>query len=154
MVKDKPKGDYKNIIAGCDFSNSSKESFYLSLEISKNATINLIHACTFSDTSRGHKIEAYAGDIFESIEAEQLEKFVQASAKTLKKFKIPTKKLIYKTIKGSPQDILTNEVKKSKADLLAIGVHSRAGFINSKLGGVAEDILANPPCDILIAQGI
>tara|TARA_R110002124_G_scaffold149220_1_gene315002 strand:+ start:141157 stop:142020 length:864 start_codon:yes stop_codon:yes gene_type:complete len=154
MVKDKPKGDYGRVVAGCDFSDSARKSFNFALKLAPRAHIDLVHSYDFADTLTGQKIETYAGDIIEGMEKKQLDKFVKESADVLTKYKVSDTKFSHKIVKGSPQVVLAEEVKKEHADLLAIGVNSRAGFAHSKLGGVAEDILANPPCDVLITSGL
>lgn len=152
MVRDKPKGDYKSILAGADFSDSSANAFRLALQLAPGAAVRLVHALDFPDTSAGDKIQQYAGDVIENIEAGQLEKFARQSEKTLRKHNIPAAKFSYGTANGSPWEVLMAEAAKAKADLLAIGVHSRAGFAYSKLGGVTAEILADPPCDVLVGK--
>ncbi len=154
MVKDKPKGDYKSVLAGSDFSESCKKTFYSALQLAPGAAVSLVHTYDFPDTLIGDKIDKYAGEVIENIEAEQLEEFAKESQKTLEKYNIPAKKFSCKTVKGAPFDVLVAEAKKAKAELLAIGVHSRTSFAHSKLGGVAGDILTNPPCDVLISKGL
>ncbi len=38
------------------------------------------------------------------------------------------------------------------ADLIAMGAHGQTGLALSRLGGVTADILARPPCDVLVAR--
>jgi len=68
--------------------------------------------------------------------------------------KVPSNNIIYETVKGEPYSCLTNAATKLQADLIAIGTHSRVNLIPYKLGGTAKDILAAPPCDVLVAKGL
>lgn len=154
MVSDKPKGDYKNVVVGCDFSSSSVKALETSLQIAPKSKVSLIHAYHFPSTRTGVKIERHAGNVIMNIESDLLEKFVKENKKTLKKYGFVGKKFSHSLVKSEPLAALTGEVKKQKADLLAIGVNSRAGFITSKIGGVAEEVLANPHCDILVTKGV
>lgn len=153
MVTAKPKGEYKSVIVGCDFSSSSAKALTVSMQIAPKSTIGLIHAYHFSNTRTGMKIDLHAGDIIMNLESDMLDKFVKENKATLKKYGFIGKKFSHKLVKAEPFVALKGEVKKQKADLLAIGVNSRSGFFTKKIGGVAEDILATPPCDILVTKG-
>lgn len=155
MVVDKPKDDYKSVVVGCDFSDAAKNAFNFALRLSSiPTTISLVHSYDYPDTSTGKKIQVYAGETLRKLETEKLQKFAKERGKALKKYNIPAENFSYKNIQGSPRSVLAAEVKKSKAGLLAIGVHSRSSFLSSKLGGVAQTILASPPCDVLVAKEI
>jgi nucleotide-binding universal stress UspA family protein len=153
MVVDKPKTNYKSVVVGCDFSDSAKSAFNFALQLASGAAINLVHSYDFSETTTGHRIELYAGDVIKNIEVAMMQKFMKESDQMLKDHKVPAKNFSHKTVKGAPEHALAAEVKKSKADLLVMGVHSRSGFMSSKLGGVTEAVLANPPCDVLVVKG-
>ena len=43
--------------------------------------------------------------------------------------------------------------KNIKADVMVLGAHGRMSIMPGLLGSVVADILANPPCDILVARG-
>ena len=154
MVVDKPKDDYKSVVVGCDFSDAAKNAFNFALRLSSIPTISLVHSYDYPDTSTGKKIQVYAGETLRKLETEKLQKFAKERGKALKKYNIPADNFSHKNIQGSPRAVLAAEVKKSKAGLLAIGVHSRSSFLSSKLGGVAQAILASPPCDVLVAKEI
>ena len=57
-----------------------------------------------------------------------------------------------KMLSGPIYKTFLKKIKDIKADLITIGAHGRVGISPSKLGGIAEDILANPPCDVLVAN--
>tara|TARA_R110002072_G_scaffold1780_5_gene14682 strand:+ start:30820 stop:31683 length:864 start_codon:yes stop_codon:yes gene_type:complete len=153
MVRDKPQGNYTNLVAGVDFSTSCDNSFHTALQIAPGAKVNLIHTFDFPDSSQGHKIEALSGDVIERLETEKMEQFIKQHQKTLKRFKVPANQFKYATVRGPAAKILTKQVKSNKANLLAIGVNARAGLGHLKLGGVAAQILTSPPCDILVSRG-
>ena len=147
MVSDKPQDDYKSIVIGCDFSDSSAKALEISIQIAPKSEAKIIHAFDFPNTSIGAKIELHAGDVLMNKEHELLEKFVEENKNILKKHSFS-----HEQIREEPFSALVNVVKKQKADLLAIGVNSRSGIITTKIGGVAEEILATPPCDVLVIK--
>ncbi|MFZ1101546.1 MAG: universal stress protein [Hyphomicrobiaceae bacterium] len=52
---------------------------------------------------------------------------------------------------GGAEAVLSTEVARSRADLLALGTHGRSGLSRTLFGSVAEDMLTEMPCDLLIA---
>lgn len=152
MVKDKPLKDYKNILVGTDFSAGSKQALHVALELAPNGFFHLFHSYDIPDTYIGDKIMQYAGDVVAKSANDKLENFVRENSKTLKKFGIGSQNFRSWAAQGQVYKCLTDETRAVKSDLIAIGTHGRAGLMFYKLGGTAHDILANPPCDVLIAK--
>ncbi|MEM9027119.1 MAG: universal stress protein [Pseudomonadota bacterium] len=53
---------------------------------------------------------------------------------------------------GDVRGILRANAERLKPDLLAVGTHGRGGVAHAVLGSVAADILADAPCDVLVAK--
>lgn len=51
---------------------------------------------------------------------------------------------------GGATTVLEHEVLRNRADLLALGVHSRAPLVVGLLGGTATAVMSSPPCDVLL----
>lgn len=54
--------------------------------------------------------------------------------------------------RGEAIEVLRREVREMPADLLVIGTHARTGLAHALLGSVAESLLSEPPCDVLVAH--
>jgi nucleotide-binding universal stress UspA family protein len=52
---------------------------------------------------------------------------------------------------GEVHHVLRAEVARCGADLLVLGTHGRSGLTRALFGSVAEDMLTEMPCDLLIA---
>ncbi len=154
MVKDKPLGDYKNILVGTDFSAGSKQALHVALELAPKSFFHLVYSYDIPDTYIGEKIIQYAGDVVEKTENDKLERFVNENSKVIKKFGVEPKNICHRVAHGAAFSCLMQEADELKSDLLAIGTHSRAILMPYKLGGTAHDILNNPPCDVLVARGL
>ncbi|MDA3903199.1 MAG: universal stress protein [Desulfuromusa sp.] len=152
MVKNKPLGEYKNLLAGTDFSAGSGQALQLALTLAPKGTLNLVHFYDIPDTAIGDKITQYAGDVIETSEKAKLEKFVTDHGAELKKLADGQPDLHYRFAQGEAYAGLLREAAEVKAELIAIGAHSRPSLMPYKLGGTAHDILTNPPCDVLVAN--
>lgn len=53
---------------------------------------------------------------------------------------------------GQPAGILAREAVRAGADLLAVGTHGRTGVAHALLGSVAERILDQARCDVIVAR--
>jgi len=55
---------------------------------------------------------------------------------------------------GDARSIVLNEAIRSHADVIAIGTHGRSGLSRALIGSVAEDVIANALCDVLVARPV
>lgn len=53
---------------------------------------------------------------------------------------------------GEPRQVILDEVKRRRADLLTVGTHARAGIVRFRLGSVAAHVIRHAPCDVLVAR--
>lgn len=153
MVKDKPRRKYENILVGTDFSTRSKQALRVALELAPNGFVHLVHSFDFPDTYIGDKIAQYAGDVVVKFESLRLDEFVKENEKILQQFGVDPQHFRFWTTQGAVHPCLIREAAAVKSDLIAIGTHSHLGLMPYKLDGTAQDILANPPCDVLVARG-
>jgi nucleotide-binding universal stress UspA family protein len=55
--------------------------------------------------------------------------------------------------RGEIGEVLARAVGQVRPDAVALGTHGRTGIARALLGSVAEEMLANPPCDVLAVKG-
>ena len=53
---------------------------------------------------------------------------------------------------GAPHTEIVNAANDWPADLIVIGSHGRGGIRRVLLGSVAEGVMRNPPCPVLIVR--
>ena len=53
---------------------------------------------------------------------------------------------------GDPRFVVLEEAKRRRADLVMLGTHGRSGVARALLGTVAETVVAEATCDVLIAR--
>jgi hypothetical protein len=57
-------------------------------------------------------------------------------------------------VRGDPRTALLAETLRRRADLLAVGTHGRAGIAHALVGSVAEWVIQNAACDVLVARPV
>ncbi|HBR69701.1 MAG TPA: hypothetical protein DEA55_10040 [Rhodospirillaceae bacterium] len=155
MVRNKPTGgSYQSIVAGVDFSPGSRAALRTAMEISPKAVFSVVHA---------YSIPVYAGEmsyvyiesraVMEDEQQKMLNAFLKTEAAHFKKeHNGATSRISGKLAQEPIYPAIVQHAKKSKADVIAIGAHGRVGPMPGLLGGVAQDILAEPPCDVLVVR--
>jgi nucleotide-binding universal stress UspA family protein len=53
---------------------------------------------------------------------------------------------------GSPIAVIRDAVKDCGAELLVVGAQRRSGLTRTLIGEIPEDLLARPPCDLLVVH--
>jgi nucleotide-binding universal stress UspA family protein len=53
---------------------------------------------------------------------------------------------------GNPRFVVLDEVKRRKPDLAVVGTHGLSGLPPTILGTVAETLIADAECDVLVVQ--
>lgn len=154
MVKNKVAGPYKNVLAGIDFAPGSRSALRMAMEFAPKATFCVVHSYDIPHYAKTSYVYSMSKAIVEERCQKDLKAFLKTETAYFKKEHggMPVK-LKGKLVVGSVYDSLVRQASAVKADVIAIGAHEHFGYVlpSSKLGGVAEDILANPPCDVLIA---
>lgn len=154
MVKDKPRGDYKKVLVGTDFSDGSKQAFRVAANLVPKADFRLVHSYGYSPIDIHDHTAWYADETMAKIAKEKLEKFAGKHEEMLECYGIAEKNVHLEKVRGDSCSSLLSEAIKGKIDLIAIGTHSHLTLMPYKVGGTAKVILSNPPCDVLIAKGL
>lgn len=154
MVKNREARPYRRVLTPTDYAPGSRAALRLAMELSPKASFQIIHAMEFPPTP--YIVSSYEDVESQVIEEDKQERMLDAFLKTesgyFKKEHGGAAKLTARLIKGLPYDVLMKQAGMQNADLIAMGAHGQTGLALSRLGGVTEEILARPPCDVLIAR--
>lgn len=152
LVKDRCTKPYRRVVIGVDFSVCSRRAIEFAVEFLPKAEFQLIHAydVPFKGFGYGERTRIAA----EAEHQAQFEEIVESEMKTLVaglKGKRP--RLTPVMHQGTVWSVLDRQIRRVKPDLLVIGTHGRTGVAHALLGSVAEDLLRQPPCDVLAVKG-
>ena len=136
---------------GVDFSICSRSALEFAVKVAPAGTFHLVHAfdVPFSGFlgSRDTRVEVrqqHERRLRRMIEQE-MEAFLTsqvAEAVTLERI----------LREGTVRDVIHHQVGQLQPDLLVVGTHGRTGIAHAILGSVAEDLLRDPPCDVLAVK--
>ncbi|WP_208348504.1 universal stress protein [Pseudaestuariivita rosea] len=150
LVKDGGEDDYDTILAAVDFSPSSTAALRLAHDMSPGGLLKGLHVVHVPYQGRlatgDQSSEALAGAFIKEAK--------QNAATWLGQTDLPIDEQDIEIVDGSVYPVLCDRVLKSQADLVAVGAHGRVGSMPAVLGSLANDLMRDPPCDVLIARPI
>ena len=151
LVKDRAAAPYRTIVVGVDFSVYSRRAIEFAVKFAPDGMFHLIHAYdvpfkgflhgpdTRQEVTKQHQLQ------FEAMIDQEMATFV-ASLDS----KAPLLQHVMQ--EGTVREVIEQEVRRLKPELLVIGTHGRTGVAHALLGSVAEDLLRTPPCDVLAVK--
>ncbi|MEK1886645.1 MAG: universal stress protein [Phyllobacterium sp.] len=152
VVKDKPAGPYRTVVAASDFSPSSEHALSGGLELAPQAAFCLLHVYQTPFSSR---IKVNAEELAEYerhlIEKSQRESNAATDA-FVKKNGNFTGSITPRLERGEIVPGIDKIVGEQHADLLVMGTHSRGGIVGGMIGSYAIGFLNAPPCDVRVTR--
>jgi nucleotide-binding universal stress UspA family protein len=149
LVSRRAHDAYRRVVVGVDFSVYSRRAVDLAMRAAPGAEFHLVHAFAvpfagFLGEDGGPAAGRYRHQLAETIR-EEFGAFLAAVPGTPGRCQPIIRE-------GSAREVLHQEVDGLRPDLLVIGTHGRTGVAHALLGSVAEDMLAAPPCDVLVVK--
>jgi len=148
QVKELSKEPYRRVMVGVDFSIYSRRAVEFAVRCVPGGQFHLVHAydVPFKGFMRGQDTQKKVSQEHEAQFREMVEGEM-ATFFTGLETKAPKLERVMK--EGLAREVLLDQARRIKPDLLVIGTHGRTGVAHIFLGSVAEDLLRMPPCDVL-----
>ena len=142
---------FKNILVPFDGSKHSRRAFEKAIDLAKKSDTKIkILTCIFA----GHGTDMAYETKFVDMDEKRLRNAAFAEIAKLesiaKKSGIQISGAVVKTM--SIADKITSIAKTQKSDLIVMGSHGRTGFIKTVMGSVANHVLSQAPCPVLIVK--
>ncbi len=148
LVKERCDDPYRRILVGVDFSVYSRRAVEFAVRFAPAGRFHLVHA--FDVPFKGF---LYGADTRREVSKQheaQFQQMVEAEMATfLSTLEEKAPKLDRIMKEGTVHEVIHREVEGLKPDLLVVGTHGRTGVAHALLGSIAEDLLRDPPCDVL-----
>jgi nucleotide-binding universal stress UspA family protein len=138
VVRDPPAGRYGRIVVAVDFTASARWATAFAFELLPDAEFYLIHAAPITGA---HPPSGAEAGVTEKIESRLRSFCPQRPTRT---------HLVIR--QGSPIAEIRDAVNDFDADLLVIGAQRRSGLTRTLIGAIPEDLLAAPPCDLMVVH--
>ena len=146
IVRDPVDHPYRRAVCGLDMSPSCVAAAQACAELAPDATIATFHAVHIP----------FRGFLAPHGSAEEVMPFVEDAKKRLESWMatadLPSQCEPPSILPESVGAALYRTVKTVDADLICIGAHGRPSLSPSYLGTIAEELLRNPPTDLIIVR--
>jgi len=140
---------FKNILVPFDGSKCSIRAFEKAVELAKNNDTKIkILTCIFAGHGTDMAFETKFIDMDEKRQEKAAFAEIAKMESATKKYGVSISGAIVKT-KSIPNKI-TSFAKTQKSDLIVIGSHGRTGFLKIVMGSVANHVLSQAPCTVLV----
>ena len=151
VVKDRVKGPYRRVLVGVDFSVYSRRAVEFAIQFVPKGEIHVVHAFDVpfkrflsarsapNEVSKKHRQQMDA----------MLEGEIQAFLASLPSLPKSLNRILQE---GSVREVMADQVRQLRPDLLVVGTHGRTGMAHAFLGSTALDLLSDPPCDVLAVK--
>ncbi len=144
----------KRILVPTDFSSFSDKALKKAVEIAaeKGATIYLLHVID-------QQVQQCAADycidatIVKQMEREAVKTSRELLAKQAAAVTAGKKvEVVYDVQMGYPSEVIVDEQKKKKIDLIVIASHGKTGLKKLLLGSVAERVVRGAKCSVIVVK--
>ncbi len=141
------KSKFNRVLIPTDFSDTAQTAVNLGAEIAAyyKSTIDLVNAVDAT-------VYAYAGYPFASLSKELL----TSAEDALRRAKLPASAGALKVnrfvLSGNPATEVVEHAKRHSADLIVVGTHGRGAIGRFLLGSVADRVLQNAACPVIVTK--
>jgi len=158
VVKDTPRGPYRSVLVGLDFSPFSLAAVRTAMSVAADAKLHLVHAYE-PISGLQHLARVREPGLSERIDAKwqsRMERFIDTEMQKLLDECPPDRRggrmLSHISLGGSPHEVLLREAERTGAELIVIGAHGRTGLARLVLGSVSTELLNDRIADILVVR--
>lgn len=151
IVQPDPVRPYARPVVALDLSDVAPTILDLALRVlGPNAPLRLVHAYHvpfegFMQMSVARRqIDTFRTDLRDQAHA-ALQKLIAAHGAEARGWRMSVRA-------GEPSAVIVRELIRRDADIVVLGTHGRAGLSHLLLGSVAEAVLEEAPCDVLIGR--
>lgn len=151
VVRGKTRRPYRRVMVGVDFSVYSRRALEFALKFVPQGEVIIVHAYDvpfrgiLAGTSGRGSMTKEDKMHMDGMLAEEMQALVASLTS-------PPPNLKQVVREGSARDVIPDQVKKLRPDLLVVGTHGRTGVAHAVLGSVAGNLIDNPPCDVLAVK--
>lgn len=143
VVKNRVRHPYRNAVVASDFSEGSRHALRAALNLLPADALTLVHA--FDLPSKGKDESTARG--FQRTAQEAAADFMAATPELQGGVKLHVQ-----VAAGLPERVLASYVQQSDCELLVTGTQGMTGILRTALGSVAESLLEQVPCDVMIVR--
>jgi nucleotide-binding universal stress UspA family protein len=130
----------KHILVPIDWSEQSQRAFRLAAVLARenNARLTLLHVIPLAAVMYGPPTECYVNHMLEELHC-----LARGD---------PTTRVQCAVVEGSPGSEILSTARETSCDLIVMGTHGRTGLNRLMMGSVADEVLRQASCPVLVVN--
>jgi nucleotide-binding universal stress UspA family protein len=84
--------------------------------------------------------------------SEEVRQHLDSAKQKIDKANIPCETIVH--MGGKPHEFIVQEAKEKEIDLIVMGTHGRTGIKRVLMGSVAQNVIGNSPCPVLVVPSV
>lgn len=147
-----PSGPYRRPLVATDLQDTTPRLLELALAVVGDSAdvFHLLHA--YNVPFEGYVAPTTAAKERSDYLAHFRERAMKGLAKLVARYEDTGAHFKVTARSGEPRSVILTEVARARTDLLVIGTHGRSGLAHALVGSVAEWVIAQASCDVLVAR--
>lgn len=143
-------GHYDSALLALDFSACASDALRCAARLLDGGKLNALHLC---NPPLGTRMAGPAAEqAFINEQRDMLEYLLKDELETLELIGTTAPQIDLQVSTGEVQEQLQQAIFRLAPDFIALGSHSRSGISEALLGSLAQALLRDPPCDVLVAR--
>lgn len=148
VVRRQPRVPYRRVVVAVDFSEASRGAVERAMTLFPDSDVTVL----YSLPSRFDPVLVNAGLFAEEVDASRGYR-LEAAADRMAEFTHPWNGALSTVIAdGPPTETVDEVVRRRNADLVVVGSRGASATRMVLLGTVAEGLIAQAPCDVMVAR--
>ena len=150
VVKKPAPHPYRRVLAAVDFSDHSRRALELGLRLAPQGEFHAIHVYAAAEgTLKSAGVTESGIERYRTQVARDARRQLDAFVRTISRGGAPIRKEVWN---GRPGREITRAARVHRADLVVIGTTGRTGIPYVLLRSVAEHVMREAPCDVLVVR--
>lgn len=145
-------GAYPRAVVGVDFSVYSRAAIRMARRVVPLGTLHLVHA--YVVPFKSWLVDKAYAEEYGYAERLEFDEFLASEmadlAERAVRAGVPVDAIRTEVIEGPPLATLRDRIAALQSPLAVVGTHGRTGLVRALLGSVAQALVDDPPCDLLI----
>jgi nucleotide-binding universal stress UspA family protein len=148
VVKGRPRGPYRRILAATEFSASSRHAIELAARLFPEQMLTVFHAYSAPMSGLVANAASYRRE-YRKVATRECEAFLETIVRPGTGWREP--RVLVED--GAPGSLLRDYVGDMEIDLVVLGSSGRNAIVEVFVGCAAKSIMHEVPCDTLLVRG-
>jgi nucleotide-binding universal stress UspA family protein len=140
----------QHVLVPIDFSATADQALTYSIALAQQlqARLTLLHVLDLTPVTMDEMTPGMTATYLDDLET-NAQHLLQASRERVQRVGLQAESLL---VQGTPTQMIVDTASEQGVDLIIMGTHGRTGLAHVFLGSVAEHVVRQAPCPVLVVR--